>query len=129
MPEVRPGQVHYATATKAVDHGKPCTEDGFVGIAIKQQAAAAGVGLGDTTITRVGVGENFIIQIKGRVYVDNLISATKGAPIYIVAATNLLTLTSNSGANPKFGRVTELAGTRGVGTGKMRVDLDAKDGF
>lgn len=129
MPESRPGKGHYATATKAVLHGLPCIEDGFCGVAVKQIAAPAGTGLGATAITQVGIGEKFFIITKGTVYVDNLISATKGAPIYIVSATNLLTLTSNSGANPKFGRVEALAGERGVGTGKMRVDLDAKDSF
>lgn len=127
MPEVRPGQVHYAVATKAVANGAPCTEDGFSGVALKQVAAPAGTGLGSVLITQVQIGENFIIQIKGRVYVDNLISAVKGSPVYIIAASNLLTLTV--GTNLKFGRVTEVAGTRGVGTGKMRVDLDAKDTF
>lgn len=127
MPEVRPGQVHYTVATKAVNHGAPCTEDGFVGIAIKQVAAPAGTGLGATAITQVAVAEAFIIQIKGRVYVPNGISAVKGSPIYIVAASNALTLTA--GGNLKFGRCTEVAGTRGVGAGQMRVDLDAKDTF
>lgn len=127
MPEVRPGQVHYTVATKAVAHGAPCTEDGFVGTAIKQVAAPAGTGLGSALITQVQVGESFVIQIKGRVYVANGIGAVKGSPIYIIAATNALTLTV--GANLKFGRCTEVAGTRGVGTGQMRVDLDAKDTF
>jgi hypothetical protein len=121
--------MHYATATKAVNHGLPCVEVGFVGVAVKQQAAPGGTGLGATAITQVGVGEKFGILIKGTVYVANLISAVKGSPVYIVAATNLLTLTSNSGANPKFGRVEAIAGERGVGTGQMRVDMDAKDSF
>lgn len=131
MPEVRPGQVYYAVASKAVNHGAPCVEQGIPGIAIKQQAAPAGTGLGATAITQIAISESFIIQIKGRVYVANSRSEggafAKGDPVYIIAATNLLTAVSTS--NVKFGRVVELAGTRGVGTGMMRVDLDLKDTF
>lgn len=131
MPEVRPGQVFYAVATKAVAHGAPCTELGFAGIAIKQTAAVAGVGLGDPTITTVQVGESFIIQIKGRVYVSNANAAggtfSKGDPVYIIAASNALT--SASAGNGKFGRVADVAPARGVGTGRVTVDLDAKDSF
>lgn len=137
MPEVRPGQVHYTTATKAVNHGAPCSEDGFHGIAIKQVAAPAGTGLGSALITAVAIGEKFIIQFKGRVYLANTtngqtgggaLSAVKGSGIYITIATNLLTLTGPaSGTVGRFGRCTEVAGERGVGAGQIRIDLDARD--
>lgn len=133
MSEERPGNAFYAVATKAVQHNAPCIELGFSGRAVKQIAAPAGTGLGATIITQIQVGEAFIIRDKGRHYFPNTRSEggtfAKGDPVYIIAATNLLTATSNSGANPKFGRVAEIAGERGVGTGMMRVDLDAKSTF
>lgn len=132
MAEIRPGAREYVTATKVVAHGAPCTENNYVGIALKQIEAPYGTGLDDDLITKVQVDEEFVIAIKGRVYVSNVDAAggtftTKGEPVYIIAASNLLT--SASGGNLKYGRVAEVAGERGVGTGKMRVDLDAKDGF
>lgn len=144
MPEVRPGQVHYAVCSKVggVTHGQVTTEDGFVGQAIKQQAAPAGTGLGAAAITLIAQNENFIIQIKGRIYIANTsnglvggiaLTATKGATVYYNTATNLLVLAGPASATLlRFGRVTEVAGaalSRGVGTGMMRVDLDAKDGL
>ena len=131
MPEVRPGQRVYVTATKAVAHGNPATELGFTGVAIKQLLPAGGTGLGDTSFYTVGVGEKFVIQTKGQVYVNNVDAATttfaKGAAVYIIPASNLIT--SASAGNLKFGRVMEIAGERGIGTGKMRVDLEARDSF
>lgn len=131
MPEVRPGAVEYVTATKAVLHGAPCTENGFVGTAVKDVAAPAGTGLGSVLINQVQVAEKFKIIVKGRVYVPNTRNEggafAKGDPVYIIAASNLLTAVV--GTNLKYGRVAEIAGERGVGTGMMRVDLDAKDGF
>lgn len=131
---IRPGRTHYTTATKAVVHGQPCTEQGFSGIAIKKQAAAAGTGLGDAKITTVQVGEKFHIELKGEVEVTNARQEggtfAKGDAVYIRASDNLLTATSTS--NIKFGRVTELAGEgRGLPTGStlMRVNLDAKSTF
>jgi hypothetical protein len=131
MPEWRPGQIDYHTATKAVNHGAPCTEDASVGIAIKQVAAPAGTGLGAVAINQVAIGEQFAIVKRGRVYVDNAGTGapyTKGTLLYIITASNALT---NAAQTPptgyKFGRVVEVAGQRGVGTGKMRVDLDDRD--
>lgn len=130
MPEWRPGQIEYFTATKAVNHGAPCTELGVAGIAIKQVAAPAGTGLGAATITQVGIGEQFAIVKRGRVYVDNAGTGApyaKGATLYIIPASNLLT--NSAAGNVKFGRVVEVPPTRGVGTGKMRVDLDDRDSY
>lgn len=132
MPEIRPGSVHYVTAaTKAVLHGAPAIEDGYPGIAIKQVAAPAGTGLGDTKITTVQVGEAFIIQHKGQVLVNNSKQEggtfAKGDVVYIRTADNLITATSTG--NSKFGRVEAIATERGIPTGKMRVDLDSRDTF
>lgn len=131
--EERPGAAEYVTATKAVNHGDPCIELGYVGFAQKQSTPPAGTGLGATAITQIAISEKFVIRTKGRHYTSSARQEggtfSKGDPVYIISATNLLTATSNSGANPKFGRVAEVAPERGVGTGKMRVDLDAKDSF
>jgi hypothetical protein len=129
MPEIRPGQVHYVTAaTKAVSHGAPAIEDNFCGVAIKQQAAPAGTGLGATAITQVAVGEPFIIQHKGQVLVVNSRQEggtfAKGAAVYIRTADNLLTAVTTG--NVRFGRVEAIATERGIPAGQMRVDLDSK---
>lgn len=130
MPEWRPGQIHYTTATKAVNHGAACTEDGVAGMAVKQLAAPAGTGLGAAALTSIGIGEKFIIVKRGRVYLPNAGTGspyTKGTPLYIIAATNVVT--NSAAGNIKLGRVIEVAGERGVGTGMMRVDLDDRDSF
>jgi hypothetical protein len=125
MPYERPGEGHYATATKVVNHGAPVVEDGIVGIAIKQKAAKWDAGLASQA--QIGIGEPFHIRTKGVRQVPFVATAVKGTPVYIVAATNALTLTA--AGNVKFGRVLEVQGQRGTPTGFMRVDLDAKDSF
>jgi hypothetical protein len=125
MPYERPGQGYYATATKALTHGDPCTEDGVVGVAIKQKAPAWDAGLADQDA--IAIGEAFHIRTKGIHQVAFVTGAAKGDPIYIVAADN--TLTETASGNIKFGRVVEIEGQRGTPTGFMRVDLDLKDGF
>lgn len=130
MTEIRPGAVHYATATKAVVHGTPAIENGFAGVALKQVPAAAGTGLGDAKITTVQIGEAFIINYRGQVYVANSRNGggtfAKGDPVYIRTSDNALsTVTTDA----KFGRVEAIAGERGVATGQMRVSLDQRDSF
>jgi Uncharacterized conserved protein (DUF2190) len=129
MPYSRPGYMFYATATKAVDHGKPCVENGVAGVAVKQKAVSSAAGLGGSPDPQknIAIGEKFAIISKGVVQIDNTGSFVVGNPIYIIAATNLLTATS--AGNVKFGMCVEIAGQRGTPTGKMRVDLDKKDTF
>lgn len=126
MPENRPGNMKYVTATKVVNHDMPVVEVGIVGVSVKQKTPGSGAAAG-TAQKEIAIGEKFAIISKGLVTVANLIGAVKGSPIYIVAATNLLTLTV--GTNPKFGMCTEIAGERGTPTGMMKVDLDAKSAF
>lgn len=126
MPYSRPGAIQLVTATKAVWHGDPATEDGFVGVAVKIKAPGAGAGSG-TPQKQIAVDEDFNLIRKGEVQVDALAGADVGDALYIVAADN--TLTETSGSNLKYGRVTATAGIKGCPTGKMRVDLDAKDSF
>jgi hypothetical protein len=124
----------YATATKAVNHGAPCAENGVVGVAVKQKAvsAAAGIGGSPDPQKQIGIGEQFAIISKGIVQVPIVGSPAKGTPVFLTAASNALTLTGPA-APPttlKFGLVVELPTDnprRGVPTGYMRVDLDKKD--
>jgi hypothetical protein len=131
MPYERPGERHYATATKAVAHGLPVVEGGVVGVAIKQIAPPAGTGLTDPLNTTIQIGEKFVIDVKGIVEVPNtgpgMAAAVKGTPVYIVAADNTLTTTGPAGG--KFGRVTELPGERKTPTGYCRVNMDMRDSF
>jgi Uncharacterized conserved protein (DUF2190) len=125
MPYERPGERFYPTsATKAVDHGLPCIENGIAGVAIKQQPAPFGAALGGTPdpAKRIIVGEKFVIDCWGIVEIPNtgIAAATKGALVYITEADNVMSLTSGAGKT-RFGRVFELAGERGTPTGKLRV--------
>ncbi len=125
MPYERPGQGYYTQATKLTNHGAPCTEDGIVGVAIKQKAVSWQAGL--AAQNQIGIGEQFHIRTKGIRQVPFVSGAVKGAAIYITAATNALTATASG--NLKYGRVVEVQGQRGTPTGFMRVDLDLKDTF
>lgn len=129
MGEVRPGRVHYATATKLVLHNMPTSEDGFAGVARKQQAAPAGTGLGATIITQVQIGEAFVIEHKGQVRLPNPIGAVtfiKGDPVYLTTASNVMAKAGGAGIVP-FGRVEAVAPERGLPTGFMRVNMDTRD--
>jgi hypothetical protein len=141
MPEVRPGEVHYAKrggAAPTIKHGQPILQDGFAGIALKQQAYPAGTGLGAAAITDIVANENYIVQIKGRVYiaqtVTGLVGGTalamaKGDTLYVSDAGVVAKTGPVSATVAKLGRVTEVAPERGVGAGMARVDLDARDSF
>jgi hypothetical protein len=100
---------------------------GFVGVAVKQVNRAWDQGLSNQAV--IDPGEPYYLITKGVVQVPNAgISANvKGDPIYITAATGALTATGPAGG--KFGRITEVAGQRGVPANKVRIDLDSKDSF
>lgn len=131
------GRTHYCVAAVAIAHAAPCTQNGFVGTAVKMVAAPGGTGLGSSLISVIQVGERYHIELKGDRYLTNARQEggtfAVGDPVYIRTADNLLTATSNSGANPKYGRVSEIDDGNGhaiaAGTGLMLVNLDAKDGF
>lgn len=124
MPKQKFSPGYYATATKQVNHGDPCTENGMTGIAFKQQTPAWDLAFASQKV--IIIGENFLILDKGEVEVATLGGATKGQAVYITIATNALTLTPGAGTTLPFGRVAELAGQRGTPTGRMMVDQDAK---
>ncbi len=126
MTYERPGQGHYSAATKITNHGAPCVEDSIVGVAIKQKASKWDAGL--VGRNQVAIGEQFHIRTKGIRQVPFVTGAVKGSAIYIVTATNALTLTAQTAPTGyKYGKVVEVQGQRGTPSGFMRVDLDQKD--
>jgi len=122
----RPGRgVHVTnTATSAaINHGQVAQEEGHVGVAVKQVPATWDAALSAHSV--IADDEEYFLITKGVVQVDTVGGFARGEPIYIVAATNALTETGSG--NVPFGRVVEIAGERGVPTGQVRIDLDAKD--
>lgn len=135
MPYERPGAGVYVIATKSTPHNAPATENGLVGIAVKQKALSWKAGYAEAIAPAVAIGEQFHIRTKGirqvltSGYGAGIAAATKGAAVYIRPADN--TLQIEPAAVPTdlpFGRVVELVGdNRGVDAGKVRIDLDQKD--
>lgn len=124
----RPGARFYTVATKAVQHGAPCTEENVSGTAIKQKAPGATAAL--STHQTIAIGEAFAIKNKGIVEVPAVAGVIPGDTVWINATNNVLTEADPGvGNGRKYGRCVEVAGDRGTPTGRMRVDLDAKDSF
>lgn len=127
MPKNRPGRIKYVTATKACVHGDLVVENGIVGVAVKQQSPAWNAAF--ATVKNISIGENFALINKGIVEVPLTAIAggapTKGVPVYIVPASNAVTLTATAGNSP-VGRVAELASERGGRSTHVRIDLDDK---
>jgi predicted RecA/RadA family phage recombinase len=126
MPYNRPGPgVYVVNGGTAINHGAPVQQNGFVGVAVKQQLVPWDQGLSVQAV--IQPSEPYFIITKGVVQVPNagITANVKGDPIYIGAG-NVLTATTGS---PKFGRVVEVAGSRGVPPNKVRIDLDSKDSF
>jgi Uncharacterized conserved protein (DUF2190) len=127
MPYNRPGPGVYVTnGGTAVPHGSPQVNAGFVGVAVKQKVR----GWSDAFSIQATIDANepFFLITKGVVQVTNtgITANVKGDPIYITPAS---VLTATVGTNAKFGRIVEVAGSRGTPTGKVRIDLDSKDSF
>lgn len=127
MPPVRPGSGVYVTNGEGstLEHGQVATQDGFVGVAVKQKARSFADGL--TLQAIIDKGEDYFLITKGVVTVDTIEGLAVGDDVWIIAAENKLTETTKE--NLAFGRVTEIAGERGCPKGKVRIDLDAKDGI
>jgi hypothetical protein len=127
MPYNRPGPGVYVTnGGTPLNHNVPCAVNGFVGVSVKQKTVPWSAGL--VTPAVIAANEPFFMITKGVVQVSNaaISSNVKGDPIYITAA-NALTATATS--NAKFGRVVEVAGSRGTPPNQVRIDLDSKDSF
>lgn len=124
MPVNRPGRGKYVVNDSGgpLDHGQPAILDNYVGVTIKQKGNNWDVPVADQAV--IAEGEQLFLITKGEVEVDQVGSLATGDAVYITAA-NALTATASG--NTKFGRVADSQGERGLPTGKMRVDLDAKD--
>lgn len=123
MPANRPGRIYYPPAEgTARTHGQPIVRTNRTGVAVKQ------VGTGwDTTIaaqSAIAANEPYAMIVKGKVMVDQVTGFAKGDPIYIIAASMVLTETASG--NVPYGYVTEGPGERGTPTGKVWIDLDHK---
>lgn len=117
--------VYVTNGATTVTHGKPYLHtNGFTGISVKQKARSWRDGL--VSPETIGSSEKFYLINKGTVDILTPTGATQGSALYI---TSSHVVTTASSGNTKFGRVVEVAGTRGVPTGHVRADLDTKDSF
>ncbi len=130
MPYNRPGPgVYVQNGGTPIQHGTPqVSAGGFVGVAVKQKVRAWSDAY--SIQAQIDANENYYLITKGVVQVGNqdagIAASAKGTALYIIVATGVLTTTTGT---PKFGRIVAIAGERGTPTGKIRVDLDAKDSF
>lgn len=123
----RPGKgTHVVNDTAGtLTHGQPAVLQGHIGIVVKQKAQSWSAGL--TGANLIAVGEKCWMITKGIVQVNDPTGLGADGPVYITTAN---ALTATVGTNAKFGRVVETTGDgRGVPTGKVRIDLDARDSF
>lgn len=135
MPYERPGAGVYVVATKATPHNAPATENGLVGIAVKQKAIGWQAGFAEHAAPTIAIGEQFHIRTKGIKQVKTtgygaaLSAGTKGQGVYIRPTDNTLRLSGATAAGDlPFGRIVEVIGdNRGVAAGNVRIDLDQKD--
>ncbi len=128
---------HTAIATKAVNHGNPCIENGFPGVAFKTTQLNAYVAPNSTAAQQIGIGEGFVIQIGGvhEVAAARFAGAALpalGAAVYITLADNVLVLAATAvtaglveAEYSKFGRVDRIDATRGV----AYINAEARDTF
>lgn len=129
MPYERPGRGIDLTADKLLEHGVPHYQAGYAGIPQKQDNPKTLDTIAQRTAIQTGV--KYFLRIKGVCEVPDtgpLAGATLGAPVYIVKTTDALSLAAGgAGLNAVLGRVHSLAGQFGTPTGKLRVNMDARD--
>lgn len=128
MSYERPGRVVDLVANAILVHGVPHYQSSMAGIPIKQDNPKTLDSL--VARTQIASGVKYALRHRGVCEVDvaSISGAVLGSPVYIVKTTDALTLTAGStGLNLPFGRVVALAGTYGVPTGKVRINMDLKD--
>lgn len=135
MPyNAEPGEVAYVTFSKACVHGALVTEQGFVGVAVKQETPSQ-----DTPRSQRA---NIAISEAGVLLIDKVAEVPASAPIaapakgllvYIKAADNTLHLAvdalTGGVLNAGFlvvGRVASLPGERGTPSNIVRINLRQK---
>lgn len=135
MPYERPGAGVYVTATKTTPHNAPATENGLVGIAVKQKTIPWTAAFSEHQSPTIAIGETFHLRTKGirqvltTGYGAAIAAAAKGDAVYIRPADNTLQVEPGAATTDiPFGRVVEVvADNRGVPAGRIRIDLDLKD--
>lgn len=125
IPGVEPGNVAYVTAGVAVRHKAPAADDGYVGIAIKQDTPAADVVRADRDL--IAAGKGYLLMIRGIHEIPNaaLPGIAKGALVYINTTTNALAAAGGAGL-VVLGKVASLPGERGTPADKVKVNLNEK---
>jgi hypothetical protein len=129
----RPGRGVYVTATAALEHGNIAVVRNYVGSVIKQLQPSRDTPKAERTV--VAIGERIFLRTKGIAEAQTgagqqgnaLAAAVVGDPVYIVAATGVLTATATG--NVKVGRVHAVPGVHGCPPGIIRIDMDVKDGL
>lgn len=136
----RPGRGVYVTATRALVHGDLVVQGGYAGSAIKQAAYAADSARGPGRQS-IAIGERFFLRTKGVAEVmtgtglqgNGVAAATVGTTIFIADGTGAdahgLLFTATAAGRVKLGRVYSIPGIHGTPTGRLRIDMDAKDSF
>jgi len=127
MPyNAEPGQVAYVTFAKACVHGDLVAEEGFVGVAFKQQTPSAETGRWDRS--KIAAGEQGILLID-RVCeapaAGALSGVSKGALVYVDPSDNSLATEAAEGLLVA-GKVASLPGERGTPADKVRINLRQK---
>jgi hypothetical protein len=126
----------HVTASAKVKDGLPASDDGFVGIAVKQIPKSSDVAR--STLDDIEISEKYYLLITGEADVINGsaqggpgLTLAKGTAVYINDATNALVLAAtaltagvlNAGFS-KYGKVAYLAPERGLPTGWVTINLD-----
>lgn len=123
----RPGRGVYVTADKSITHGAAAKQSNLVGVAVKQVNVPLTSGLAAQNV--IVSGERYFLITKGEIEVADpgLSSPAIGDAVYITDADNVITKSSGAGKTA-LGRITAISTSgRGVSTGRVRIDLDAKD--
>lgn len=121
---LEPGNVAYVVAGVNVRHKAIASDDGYTGVAIKQKIPAADGVRADRDL--IVAGEAYILALRGKcdVLASDLPGITKGTLVYVVPATNAVSVTATN--NLVLGRVSELAGERGTPADKVRINMDQR---
>ena len=130
MPDFRhdPGVYVPAGMGTARQHGTPVRVNANVrGIALKQRNPGWDTPFAEQAT--IAVNEPFYCKDKGECRVKladhaGITDTTLGAPVYIIAATHLLT--STAAGNELFGAVVEAGPQRGLPVGHIRIDMDRR---